>query len=599
VKSAIIPFFKFLDVFRRIILNLIFWGIILLIIGAFVRNSHVPRVLEGSVLILNPTGYIIDYTPPATANIFLGDDAQIDTTLREIIAVLNAAATDNNISSVFLDLRRLDGSSLSMLQEIAIAIKRVRDAGKKVIAFSDTYSQARYFLAAHADNIVIDPLGEMMFRGVGGFQNYFGKGLDKLGIKVNVFRAGEYKSAVEPFISDRMSAPARKATVEYLDELWSQYLAAVTRERNISRRDIDRYISSYATILGRHRGNAAIAAKENNIVDTIAVYREALNLAGSDRHINWRDYYRAMQRRERPARDRVAVVIASGPIVPGRQPAGTIGASSYLSILESIKNDTRIVAVVLRIDSGGGSVGASESLRRALQDIRATGKPVVISMSSMAASGAYWISTASDYIFSMPSTLTGSIGVFGMFPDISEFLEKYPGITTDGYGTTKFSSFLRPDINLTEDMKKILTLNVENYYNKFLDFVSTSRDIQLSEIGKVADGRIWNGNIALSKDLVDRIGTLEDAIAFAAQKSGILNYSVDFYEPKENLRTTILSGLRRVAISDRGMISAKLHDFIGKVAPLFSGRRGNFDIIFEHIFNENQALYMGPEYIFR
>ncbi|MCL2480594.1 MAG: signal peptide peptidase SppA [Spirochaetaceae bacterium] len=599
MKFSIIPFFKFFDILRRIIVNLLFWGIVVIIGAVCIKNSYIPKVTEGSVLLLNPTGYIIEYTSPDTADILSGSEVRKDTTLREIIAVLNEAAIDNNISSVFLDLRRLDGSGLSKLQEIAIAIKNVRDSGKKVIAFSDTYSQAKYYLACYTENIVIDPLGEMMFKGVGGYQNYFGKGLKKFGIKVNVFRAGDYKSAVEPYISDKMSAPAREASAEYLNELWTQYLAAVTRERNITKRDIDRYISSYAVILEKNRGNSAKTAKSYNIIDTIAVYEEALALAGTGRKVNWKDYYKTITKKERPAPQRIAVVVASGPIISGKQPPGTIGASSYVSILEGIKKDQKVAAVILRIDSGGGSVAASEAIRRSLQDVKKEGKHVIVSMSSIAASGSYWISTASDSILCMPSTLTGSIGVFGMLPDISEFLEKYPGITTDGYGTTKFSSFYRPDISLTEDMKKIVTLSVENDYSTFLSFVSTSRDIQLSETRKIAGGRIWGGNAAVEIGLADDVGTLGNAIALAAQESGILDYSVDYYEPKEDLRTTISRGLKGMATSDKDTVSAKLYKLISGALPLFSGNTDNSDMIFENLFDGNQSVYMGPEYIFR
>jgi protease-4 len=593
VVKFIVPVFKFFDILRKVILNMLFWGIVAAIIIVCINRTTVPRVAEGSILVVNPTGYIIEYTPSATADIFSGTETRKDTTLRELVAVLNEAAIDDRISSVFLDLRRLDGSALSKLQEVALSIKKVRESGKKVVAFSNTYSQAKYYLASCADDIVIDPLGEVMFRGIGGFQNYYGKGLKKFGIKINAFQAGDYKSGVEPYISDKMSTHAKEASIEYLEELWKQYLFTVTKERNISKRDIDRYIAGYAEILERNRGNSARAAKSFNVVDTIAVYREALELAGTGPQVNWKDYYKVVKKKEKPAASRIAVIVASGNIVPGKHPVGTIGESSYLPIFESIKNDPKVAAVVLRIDSGGGSVGASESLRRALQDVKNEGKPVIVSMSSVAASGAYWISTASDFIICMPSTLTGSIGVFGLFPDISEFLAKYPGITTDGYGTTKFTSFYRPDISLTEDMKKILTLSVENDYTTFLNFVSTSRDIQFSETRKIANGRVWDGNTAVANKLADKLGTLESAIALAAEKAEILEYSVDYYEPKEDFRTAISRGLVGMAVTDKTTISEKLFGFLGL------GKSDNSDMIFESLFDGNQAVYLGPEYIFR
>ena len=603
MKFSIVPFFKFFDVLRKVIINLLFWGLVIVLVVAYIRNSYVPRVSEGSVLVVNPTGYIIEYTQSGTSDVFSSRENQKDTTLREIIAVLNEAAADENISSVFLDLRGFSGSGLSKLQEIAIAIKNVRDSGKKIIAFSDNYSQAKYYLACYAENIVVDPFGGMIFRGIGAFQNYYGRGFDKFGITFNAFRSGEYKSAVEPYISDRMSAQARETTVGYLDDLWDEYLSAIIVERNISKRDIEKYISDYAVILENNKGNSANAAKANNIVDTIATYDEAVILAGIGARVNWKDYYKAIKKKEKPAKERIAVVIASGPIVSESRRPGMIGASSYVTILESIKNDNKVAAVVFRIESGGGSVGASESIRRALQGVRDAGKPVIISMSSMAASGAYWISTASDFILCMPSTLTGSIGVFAMFPDISDFFERYPGITTDGYGTTKFSTFYRPDISLTEDMKKILTLSIENDYNTFLNFLSDSRDMQLSEARKVAGGRIWSGNAAVSKNLADSLGTLEDAIALAAQESEVSVYSVDYYEPKEDFRSSISRGFAKASAPSvpAQPASKAMDDFIANALSLFfkEGDRSDAALIFENLFYENQSLYIGPEYIFR
>ncbi|MCL2294455.1 MAG: signal peptide peptidase SppA [Spirochaetes bacterium] len=606
MKSGIFSFFKVIDILRRVIINLLFWGALIVIIAVCINMAQVPRVAEGSVLVVNPSGFIIEHTVSEAAGIFSGGDRRRDTTLRKIVAVLNEAATDDRIASVFLDLRRLDGAGLSKLQEIGAAIKRVREAGKPVVAFSDTYTQSRYYLAAHAETVVIDPFGITMFRGMGSYQNYFGRGLDRFGIKINVFRAGEYKTAVEPWISDRMSAPARRATAAFLDDLWAQYLGGIVGARNISKADLNKYISDYARILAQHRGNSAKAAKAHGIVDIIATYNEAIALLGEGSRINWQDYYRAVQRRQRPERDRIAVVVASGTIVSGTQPPGAIGASSYVSILRNLRDDDRTAAVVLRINSGGGSVAASESIRRALQEVRDAGKPVVVSMSSIAASGAYWIATASDAILCMPSTLTGSIGVFGMFPDISEFLERYPGITTDGHGTTAFSSFLRPDVSLTEDMKKILTLSIENTYNTFLDIISDSREIELGDLRRAADGRIWSGNAAVSKRLTDGTGTLEDAIALAAEKAGILVFSVDYHEPEDSFRSAIVRGLRGMVASDRGAfgaLGARLHSFMADalLAPVFSMRPDNLNaaLIFENIFNEIQALYIGPEYIVR
>jgi len=607
VKSGIFSFFRIFDVLRKIIINLLFWGLIAAAVVFYVKNNYIPEIEDGTTLVIRPQGMVVDYFPSGAGS-FLSDLSEDETfiPLRKILTVLDEAASDEKISSVFIDLRYFGGGGLSKLQEIASAVKKVKEAGKTVIAFSDKYTQGSYYIASHAGKVVIDPLGELMFTGLDSFTNYYGKGMEKFRIRVNVFKTGDYKSAVEPFTSEGMSRFSREASSKYLNALWGEYLSGIAKERNKTVKQLENYASGYASILSRHSSSSASAAKENGLVDEISVYNDAEKLAGEGPSIDWEKYYKLAENREVPGEKTIAVVTASGDITKGHHPPGEIGSNTYTDIFENITEDRKISAVVLRIDSGGGGVSASEDIRRALQKVRDSGKPVVVSMSSVAASGAYWISTASDAILCMPTTLTGSIGVFAMLPDFSEFLEKYPGVTTDGYGTTPYSHLYRPDMSMTEDMKKVLQLSVDKDYSYFLSLVSSSRGITVSEAGRAAGGRVWSGKDAAGKKLVDRMGGLSDAVSLAAEKCGCegKDYSVKYYEADDNWRISLRNRFSSLLKSSRSGNSSglSLFDSLLKRAaeilllipePGFSGSSSS-----EDFYNgEVQALYTGNEYI--
>ena len=594
VKKGIGSFFRIFDMLRKIIINLVFWGIVAAAVVFYAKNNYLPDPEPGSVLLVRPAGILTEHSA-SSAPFLAGVSDQPYTAFRKLSLALNEAASDDNITSVLFDLRAFGGSGLSKLQEISASVKKVREAGKKVIVFCDYYTQGRYYLAAHADTVIIDPLGELMFTGLGDYRNYYAKGLEKFGIGVNIFRTGNYKTAVEPYMLEGMSSYARDSSERYLGKLWEQYLSAIASERKIEKKALESYIKNYPAILGQHGGSSAEAAVKNRLADMTGVYDDALRLAGSGGVIGWERYCKTVERREKKSGARIAVVIASGTIVPGRFPSGMIGASSYRDIFEKIRKDDNIKAVVLRIDSGGGGVGPSEEIRREAAKVRESGKPIVVSMSSVAASGAYWISSESDAILCMPSTLTGSIGVYAMFPDFSEFLEKYPGITSDGYGTTEYSHFFRPDISMTENMKKIMKLRVENDYSKFISFVAASRGMSAAEAEKLAGGRVWSGSEAVKNNLADREGSLEDAIALAAElaaaaageSGGDESYSVTYFEPDSDWQHTLSQRLSRIAgsYSDAGFLrDSILSGMAGKVLGFIAG-----------IFDSNDGQAAGPE----
>jgi len=609
LKSVFSSFFRFFDILRKLFLNLLFWGLVIAAAVLYFRSSYSPEISDNSVLVIRPAGIIVEHTSSGARQLMsdVSEEDQ-DTPLRMILSVLEEASEDIKISSVFLDLRFFRGSGLSKLQEAGYALDKVKAAGKTVIAFSDNYSQGSYYLASRADTIVMDPLGELMFTGLGDFRNYFGKGFKKYGIGVNVFKTGDYKNAVEPYTSEGMSFFAREAVTDFLGDLWAGYLADVTEGRKIKKRDLEKYITDYAAVLGKHKGDSAEAARAGKLVDEIAVYEDARKMAGEGDDVDWQDYYKLSGRKEKSAGSRIAVVIASGTIMSGTLPSGVIGSSSYSKILEKIRDDERIKAVVLRIDSGGGGVAASEQIRRSLQKVRESGKSVVVSMSSTAASGAYWIATASDAILCMPATLTGSIGVFAMMPDLSVFLEKYPGITTDGYGTTEYVNFYRPEISMTDDMKKVMQLRIENDYSLFLSLVSESRKITEKEARKYAGGRVWSGTDAVKNNLADKTGTLSDAVMLAWEKyreaAGITEstdddtsdeFTVEYFEPEEDWRLSLFREFSQITGRTEGESSVLIRILDKILKPEAALSEGGF----EDNYRDIQALYPGGGIIVR
>lgn len=593
MKFRFFSIFKMFDTMRKLVLNLLFWGLIIGAIAFYVVENRVPEIDDNTTLVVNPKGVLTELSSDSEyfSSYYMDDE----TTVSSLITSLEAAAEDPAISSVFLDLRGLLGGGMSQFQEIGLSLMKIREAGKTITAFSDYYTQGRYYLASYADKIILDPIGELFFTGIGDYGSYFGTGLEKFGIKANVFKAGDYKSAVEPFTASEMSQYAKEASADYLGDLWESYISDIAKARGINKKKIEDYVLNFADILALAKGNSAIAAKTNGFVDKLAIYEFAIAESINDNKliminteedteeesidnensinikdeshfeqvtINWKDYYKTISHREKASKGHIAVVVAEGTIADGDLPPGMIGSENYCKILNALRIDDEVKGVVLRIDSGGGGVVASEKIRRCLQGIRDEGKPVIISMGSVAASGAYWISTASDAIFCMPTTITGSIGVFSVLFDISEFLEKYPGVTVDGYGTSEFSTAYRPDIPMTENMKKVMQLSVDDIYNQFIKAVSLGRNLTIAETKRLAGGRVWSGTAALAGEkLADYDGGLIDAIAFAAEKSSLEEYSVVYYGATEDLISSLAKGISG-KISKHSGVFRRLKQFV-------------------------------------
>jgi len=411
-------------------------------------------------------------------------------------------------------------------------------------------------------------MGAVIIEGFGRYRMYYKEGIDKLGLDIHIFKVGTYKSAVEPYLRDDMSDYAREANEEWLGDLWRIYLEEVAAARDTSPERIDDYAHEFALLMREANGDSAKAALDFGLADqalTRVEMREHLvALVGEDEEthsfnqVGLSDYLKTIEgdRFGREATgDRIGVVVARGTILDGSQPAGTIGGDSTAALIRQARNDDNVKAIVLRVDSGGGSAFASEVIRRECEKSRAAGKPVIASMGSVAASGGFWISTSSDQIWAHPSTITGSIGIFGMFPTYQRPLAEHLGIRVDGVSTAPLAG-IRPDRELPAEVGEVIQEMIEQGYREFLQRVADSRGMTTEEVDKVAQGRVWSGADAHELGLVDHLGGLEEAIAAAAEVAGVDDYTVSYIEKEEEFSSVLMRELMAEAVNATGQDSS-------------------------------------------
>lgn len=554
--SFLASVFRGIDFSRRLVLNLIFLFVLILLVA--MAGSGAPKMPSKAVLVVEPKGNLVEQLggEPLDRAIAKALDNDVPQTLvYDVLDALHAAKSDDRIVAVLLDLNNLAGGSLEKLEHVAKAIDEVKASGKKVIATADFYSDTSYYLAAHADEIYLHDQGLVIFDGYERFGQFHKSLIDKLEIDWNVFRVGEYKSAVEPFLRDDMSPEAEQANLAYLEDLWASWLADVAKERKLQPADLERYVAEAASGLANAGGDSAKLAKDSKLVDHVGprdLLRDRLiELAGEDKdnqtfqQVDLEDYLEAAgdkRHRYKKDGDGVAVVVAAGAIVDGSAPPGAIGGESTAALLRQARQDDDVKAIVLRVDSGGGSAFASEVIRRECELARAAGKKVVISMGGVAASGGYWIATAADEIWASPNTITGSIGIFGMFPTFQKPLAKYLGTYADGVGTTWLSGAFRPDRAMDPKVGELVQTMINRGYQEFLARVSKARNMPATEVDKIARGRVWSGVDAKGIGLVDQLGGLEDAVASAAKLAGLEDgYAVKFIEKEVSFTDQLLT----------------------------------------------------------
>lgn len=531
------------DAVRKILHLLILLMIFSVVIGALSATG--PLIPKNAALVIRPVGNIVEQLegdPYDRALAELMDDAEAQTLVQDILDGLQYAKDDDRIAAVFLDLSAMPGGGLSKLQRIGEAIDDFRSADKIVIANADFYGQGSYYLASHADEIYMHPEGLLLLRGFGIYQNYFKQAIDNLKIDWNVFRVGTHKSFTEPYTSNSMSDPVKESMASLLDQLWGLYKHDIQTARGIDENTIDNLLENLIANTRSQDAELADLAVELGFVDELLTRDEVrerlIDVVGTDSDnentyaaTELGDYLGQMRllKGDKAEEENVAIIIASGEIRNGTQPPGTIGGDSIARLLRKARNDDSVKAVVLRVDSPGGSTFASEVIRNEVDEIKAAGKPVVVSMSSMAASGGYWISMTADRIYATPYTITGSIGVLGMFPTFQRSLDTL-GITTDGVGTTLWAGEFRGDREMSEDAKALFQLVINKTYDKFISNVATHRGIDKDEVDGIAQGQVWTGNEALENGLIDEIGNIDEAIAAAAELADLDEYGEKYFE---------------------------------------------------------------------
>ena len=545
-KSLFIGLWTVLNFTRKLFFNVIFLAIFIGLIVA-VTNSEDEQltVNSGSALLLTLNGKLViekeavDPFEQFMQDALGSEPDNPEVLVRDVVKVIENAQNDRRIKALVLDLQALTGGGLDKLREVAQAINEFKTSEKPVYAIGDYFTQDQYYLAAHADHIYLNPMGSLLIEGYGRYGMYFKDMLDKLKVTTHIFRVGTYKSAVEPLIRNDMSPEAKAAEKQWLDGYWEQYKADVAAARGISVDNFDETLDGLLSKFDAAGGDFAQYALQNNWVDALKtreeVRAELVELVGDDKNqlgvnITKFNTYLKVVNPPMPVvdsdMDKVAIVVAKGTILNGNQKAGNVGGDSTARLLRKARLDDNVKAVVLQIDSPGGSTLASEVIRQEVLELKKAGKPVVSSMSTYAASGGYWIAANTDKIIASPSTITGSIGVFGMFMTYENSLN-YLGVNSDGVGSTELAGFstVRP---LAPEFGQILQRNVETTYHNFLTLVSTARDMDIDTVDNVAQGRVWIGTDALELGLVDELGTLQNAVTAAAELAELEQYD-SFY----------------------------------------------------------------------
>jgi protease IV len=562
VGSALMGFFglvwRILEGIRRVlhlVLLLVIFGFILAAL-----HTSIPIVPRTAALVIAPEGELVEQLASDPVRRAFGQASggpAPETLLRDVTDAIAAAKSDARIKLIVLDLGSLDSSGLSKLQEIGAALREFRATGKRVVVAADSLDQTQYYLAAQAGEVYLDPMGLVYLDGFSYYRMFLKDAIDKLNVDVNVFRAGTFKSYTDQFSRSDMAASEREETSVWLEALWNAYQQDVTRARSLPAGALNEFITEEPASLAAVNGDAAKLALQRGLVTALKSRRQMADelkvLVGEDEDSHsfnsiGMSQYLASVRSKHALRSKsdskVGIVVASGEILDGHQPPGTIGGESTADLLRQARYDNAVKAVVLRVDSPGGSMFASEQILREVQTLRKAGKPVVVSMSTYAASGGYYISAAANQIFASPTTLTGSIGVFSVVPTFQRTLEKL-GVKVDGLGTTPLAGVMRQDRALTPASRQILQTSVDHAYAEFLRRVGDGRKKPVEDVDKIAQGRVWAGVDAQRIGLVDHLGGLKDATDAAAKLAELgSDYDIDYIEPELSLREELLMQLR-------------------------------------------------------
>lgn len=525
--------------FQSAVGTLLFLGLILFIVVSAFKGDKVSVPDQGA-LVVSLEGAIQEQkiynsSPLQAAS---GGAKKRQTILRQVIKAIDLAAKDDKITMMIVNTNGLGGAMPSKLHYIGEAMDRFRETGKKIVTYGNNFSQAGYLVASYADEVYLHPYGSVLLYGYGSYQNYYKGFLEKIKAEVQLFRVGKYKSAMEPFIRSDMSPAAKEASQALLGELWSEYRESVVTGRDLEAGKFGAHFNGVVQDLASVQGDLAALAVKYKLVDGLKTREEWRQYLAeqlevkvaqlNENTITHHAYLAAQPPKLTGNKDRIAVVYANGTIMDGQHPQGTAGGDTVSRHLREARLNDTVKAVVLRVNSPGGSAFASELIRQEVLLLKAAGKPVVVSMGSLAASGGYWISANADEIWAAPTTITGSIGIFGAIPNFEGTLSTI-GINTDGVGTTPLSTagVSKP---LPDAVKAVIQSNIENGYDRFLKLVAEGRSMTVEQVHEIAQGRVWTGIKARELGLVDELGTFDQAVASAADKAGLTDYHVSFWE---------------------------------------------------------------------
>ena len=560
-------FWRALDATRRTLLNLLFLALLIFLLWAMFGGGIKPLAPK-TALVLDLKGALVEQSSGSVRDALManvGGDVKRTVQLRDVLTALDAAADDTSIGSVVLLLEDMDGAGMAMLNEVGLAVDRVKAAGKSVIAWGDSYDQRQYLLASHASEIYMHPMGMVNIKGFGRHRNYYRDALDKIGVTVNLMKVGTYKSFAEPYIGNGPSQASTEADSFLYNALWSTYTAEVEKHRKLPAGAVMAMIDALPKRMEEVKGDSGKLALSARLVDglktrdelrAMMIKRGALDVdAKSFRQVSFNDYL--ARHRPKVFGDAVGVIVASGDITDGIAGPGSIGGKSTSNMIRRAREDDQIKALVLRVDSPGGSAFGSELIRRELELTRAAGKPVVVSMGNVAASGGYWISMAADEVIADPSTITGSIGVFAILPTADKVVDKL-GIHTAGVTTTWLADAYNPLRPLDPRFGQLVQSSINHIYSEFTTKAALARNTTPAKIDEVGQGRVWTGAQAKERGLVDRLGSYRDALASAASRAKLpAGYRVAYIE-RDNSRIEQLLDMLGMSASQALTLQVKL-----------------------------------------
>jgi len=587
----------------RVLVNLVFVLILVAVIMSFVQKDVQP-LPEQAALKIAPGGFLVEqktYVDPLTQILEQSRPADAETLTHDLIEAIDRAADDERITSLVMELGFLIGGGISKLEDIGDALARFKTSGKTIVAVGDNYTQEQYYLASYADEIHLNPMGTVLLTGYGSYPSYLKEMLDKLRIHLNVFRVGTYKDAIEPFTRSNMSEASREHTTEWLNALWSVYTSRVEALRDLPADAINDYANNLGSKLAAHNGDTAALALSAGLVDKLSTRPQMMarlqQLAGigeegdynaidMGRYLNHERRLESLQ--TEPMGNKIGLIVAKGAIFDGEQPAGTVGSDTLSELFIQAREDDQVKAVVLRVDSPGGSAFASEVIRQEILLTKQQGKPVVVSMGSVAASGGYWIAMGADEVLASPTTITGSIGVFGIIPTFEDSLDAL-GIQNDGVGTTALSDFYQLNRPMSPQAKQVVQAGVDHVYDRFLTIVAEARESTTDQVHQVAQGRVWTGAKALELGLVDELGGLKQAVESAAELAELDVYDVEEVRRPMDFREQLLQEIANGQVG--ALVSAVPKNWLpSSLVSHFYGISKKIEVMAQ--FNDPRGMYL-------